>query len=155
MTQDADWRVRPTLRRRLTIGALCAAGWLLVGIQLGISRPWTRNPPCQLKGEEEVQVSPDGKLAVQLVHETCDHGWIFLEVLSRLDAWRIVAPQQRYTLAGWARSSNNDAVSVAWTGAAAVRLELTARSGARLDPAPMAGLVLTLVQAAPTRDGGR
>ncbi len=155
MTQDADMRARPSLRRRLTIGALCAAVWVLVGIQLGISRPWTRNPPCQLKGEEAVKVSPDGKLAVQLVHETCDHGWIFLEVLSRLDAWRIAAPQQRYTLAGWERAGKNDGVTVAWTGDAAVRLELTAWSGARPDPAPMAGLVLTLVQAAPTRDGGR
>ena len=137
------------------LGALCAVGWVLVGLVLGMTRPWTRNPPCQIMAEGPVQMSPDGTLAVQLVHATCDHGWAFLEVLSRLDAWRVAAPGQRHRLAGWERAGGNDGVTVVWTADAALRLELTAWSGARLEPALMAGLVLTLVQAAPLRDSGR
>ena len=133
---------------------MCAAAWVLVGIGLGITRPWTRNPPCERLGESQTAVSPDGTLAVELVHEACDLGLIFVEVLSRLDAWRVAAPGTRTTLAGWESSGNDHGVTVAWSGNAALRLTLTPWSGARLDPAPLAGVELTVVQAAPPHDGG-
>ena len=155
MTSGADTRPRPIWRRRLAVGALCAASWGLVGIGLGITRPWTRNPPCVQLGESQRAVSPDGTLAIELVHEACDQGWIFVEVLSRLGAWRVAAPGTRYKLAGWESSGDDDGVTVAWTGDAAVRRALTPWSGARIRPASLAGLTLTVVQAAPPHDGGQ
>ena len=157
MTRDdaeAEMRARPTPRRRLAVGALCAAARVLVGIGLGITRPWTRNPPCERLGESQRAVSPDGKLAMELVHEACDQGWFFVEVLSRLDSWRVAAPGTRHTLALWESSGDDHGVTVAWSGEAAVLLLLTPWSGARVRPAPLAGLVLTVVQAAPPYDGG-
>ena len=154
MTPEVDTRPRPTWRRRLAVGALCAAAWVLVGIGLGITRPWTRNPPCVHLGESQTAVSPDGTLAVELVHEACDLGLIFTEVLSRLDAWRVAAPGARTTLALWESSGDDDGVTVAWSGNAALRLTLTPWSGARIRPAPLAGLTLTVVQSPPPHDGG-
>ena len=154
MTQEPE-PPRPSWRRRLAVGALFALGWVLVGIELGITRPWTRNPPCQRLGESQRAVSPDSALVVELVHEACDLGVIFVVVLSRLDAWRVTAPGTRYKLAGWESAGDDDGVMVAWTGDAAVRLALTPWSGARIQPAPLAGLTLTVVQAAPPHDGGQ
>ena len=154
MTPEADTRPRPTWRRRLAVGALCAAAWVFVGIGLGITRPWTRNPPCERLGESQRAVSPDGTLAMELVHEACDQGLIFVEVLSRLDAWRVAAPGTRYKLAGWESAGDDRGVTVAWSGEAALLLALTPWSGARVRPAPLAGLTLTVVQAAPPYDGG-
>ena len=95
MTPEVDTRPRPTWRRRLAVGALCAAAWVLVGIGLGITRPWTRNPPCQRLGESQRAVSPDSALVVELVHEACDLGLIFVVMLFGLGAWRVAAPGTR------------------------------------------------------------
>ena len=46
-------------------------------------------------------------------------------------------------------------VPVEWTGTMAVRVDLRAPGGARVRPPPLAGLELTLVQAAPKRDDER
>lgn len=155
MTLESEDVRRAALRRRLAVGALCAAGWVLVGIVLGLARPWTRNPPCERLGVGETMVSPDGKLALRLEHEACDHGWIFVQTRSNLVAWRPAAPNTRTMLARWESAGDDDGVTVAWSGNAAARLTLTAWSGAWLDPAPLAGLELTVVQAAPPHDGGQ
>ncbi len=155
MTPTSENGRRAALRRRLAVGAVCAVGWVLVGIVLGLTRPWTRNPPCARLGVGETMVSRDGRLAMRLEHQECDHGWIFVETLSRLVAWRVVSPNTRHTLAAWESAGDADGVTVAWTGDAAVRLALTPWSGARLDPAPVAGVELTVVLAAPPHDGGQ
>lgn len=158
MTQHAGTPVSVPARRwvrRLLTGALWALLWLPVGIELGISRPWTRNPPCQSQGEGEVLVSPEGALAAQMLHEICDYGWIFLDPRSRLEAWRVAAPEQRHVLAGWSLSSVDDVRSLAWTGAGALRLELAASRAAGVRSAPLAGVSLTVVQAAPAQDAQR
>ena len=129
--------------------------WLPIGIELGITRPWTRNPPCQSQGDGEVLVSPDGALAVQMLHEICDDGWIFLDPRSRLEAWRVAAPEERHILAGWSLSDLDDVRSLAWIGAGALRLELAASRAASVRSAPLAGVSLTLVQAAPAQDAQR
>ena len=67
----------------------------------------------------------------------------------------MAAPGTRYELAGWESAGDDDGVMVAWTGDAAVRRALAPWSGARIQPAPLAGLTLTVVQTAPPPDGGQ
>ena len=110
---------------------------------------------CTREGQSAATVSPDGILAVQLVRETCDHGWIFVFDLTRLVGWRVAAPKQRYILAVWENYGESGQVPVEWTGTMAVRVDLRAPGGARVRPPPLAGLELTLVQAAPKRDDER
>lgn len=138
--------------RRLLAGALWALLWLPVGCELGLRRPWIGDPPCQSQGDGEVVVSPDGALAAQMVHEICDFGWIFLDPRSRLEVWRVGAPERRHVLAGWELAQREADASLVWTGNGALRLELAASRAAGVRAAPLAGVSLTLVQAAPARD---
>lgn len=152
MTDGTKAPAAPGLGRRLVCGALSAMLWLPLGIVLGLVRPWAGDSHCDLRMEEPVHLSPDGALAVQLRPEVCDAGLVFIELITRLEAWRVTAPETRYTLARWERAGLDDDVAVTWTGPGELSLSLTAWSGARLRAPPLAGLVLTVVQAAPLRD---
>lgn len=151
MGEDDDEIATPLARRLLT-GALWGLLWLPAGCELGLRRPWIGDPPCQSQGDGQVAVSPDGALAAQMRHEICDFGWIFLDPRSRLEVWRVAVPERRHVLADWSGSNFDEVIGLVWTGAGALRLELPARRAVGVNPAPLAGISLTLVQAAPAQD---
>ncbi len=152
MTAASDDRKRAERRRRLAGGALLASVWMALGILIGLTRPWISASACTREVLGDAVASPDGAHAARMVLETCDRGWVLVEIVSRLEVWRAATPAQRHVLAGWESACDGSGAAVRWTGDGALRLELRDMLGAWVRPPPLAGISLTLVQAAPAQD---
>lgn len=152
MTASSDDQKRAERRRRLFAGALVASVWMALGVLIGLTRPWISASACTREALGDAVAAPDGAHAVQMVLEICDRGWVLVEIVTRLEGWRAATPTQRHVLAGWESAVDGSGASVRWTGDGALRLELRDMLGAWVRPPPLAGISLTLVQAAPARD---
>ncbi len=156
MTHDATRCAPPGWRRRVASGMGWALLWVPLGVWLGFAPPWVSSNPCRLQQEGPVQLAPGGAMAIQLEYEVCEYGPYVTDPITRLEGWRVSAPEQRYTLAVWEWSGwNDDRVTVTWTGAGALRVSLTAGAGAMIQAPPLAGLGLTVEQAPPAVDDNR
>lgn len=152
MTTSPSDRKRAERRRRLAAGVLFASVWVALGILIGLTRPWISASDCTREALGDAVAAPDDAHAVQMVLEICDRGWVLVEIVTRLEGWRAATPAARHVLAGWESAVDGSGAAVRWTGDGALRLELRDMLGAWVRPPPLAGISLTLVQAAPARD---
>jgi hypothetical protein len=140
-------------RRCVANGTRWALLWLPLGIGLGIARPRVSDNPCWLRKEGPVHLAPDGAMAIQVEYEVCEYGFFITELRSRLEVWRVSAPEKRYTVATWEwPGGNRDSATVAWIGPGALHVSFSAWTGVALPRPPLAGLVLTVGQQAPEAD---
>ena len=146
----------PGWRRRVASAARWALLWVPLGVWLGFVRPWASENPCWLRKEGQVQLAPDGAMAIQMEYEVCEYGFFITDLRTRLEVWRVSAPDRRYTLATWEwPGGNHDSATVTWTGPGALHVSLSAWTGVTLPRPPLAGLVLTVTQAPPGADDAR
>ena len=150
MTPEAGMRVRSALRRRLAVGAVWAAGWVLVGIVLGLARPWTRIPSCERLGVGETIVAPESGWSARVREEACGDGFFVTVVFSAVE----VSTDRG---AGWrdiVRVAETDtaqrALTVGWDGARTLAVRVHAPLWTQLRPTEVPGLRLSVTTNAET-----
>ena len=150
MTPEDDTRPRRAWRRRLAVGALFALGWMLVGIELGITRPWTRNPPCERLGVGEPIVAPESGWSARVREEACGDGFFVTVVFSAVEVSTTRGAGWRDIVRVAETDTVQQALTVGWDGARTLLVRVHAPLGTQLRPNEVPGLRLKVTTDAET-----